>query len=139
VVAGHVRPRLPGLVGLLSLLLFAGQPLALLLEAPPWALASAWFVASFGLGPFLVYWETALQQDVPSELLARVISLDWMCSFALMPVGLALVGPAIEGVGRGPVLVVALVFSVLPPLACLPVPGALQFRTPQREAAALPG
>jgi DHA3 family tetracycline resistance protein-like MFS transporter len=77
-----------------------------------------------------VYWETALQQDVPRELLARVISLDWMCSFALMPVGMALVGPSVNAFGREPVLWVAAVFAVVPPLLCLRVPGMLEFRTP---------
>lgn len=134
VVAGHVRPRLPGLVSNLSVLLLVLQPLMLLLDAPPWALVLGWFGASLGLGPFLVYWETALQQDIPPELLARVISIDWMCSFALMPLGLALVGPAVDAFGRTAVLVVALVAAVVPPLVCLPVPGMLSFRTPVRRA-----
>jgi MFS family permease len=129
-VAGHWNPRRCGLVGMLSLLLFAVEPVALLLDAPPWMLAAAWFTGSLGLGPFLVYWETSLQQDVPPELLARVISLDWMCSFALLPLGLAVVGPVIDVVGRGPVLWASLFAAVVPPLACLPVPGTFEFRTP---------
>ncbi len=129
-LAGHYNPRRRGLVGMLSLLLFAFEPIVLLLEAPPWALAAAWFVSSLGLGPFLVYWETALQQDVPPELLARVISLDWMCSFALLPLGLAIVGPVIDAVGRTPVLWAALIAAVVPPLVCLPVRGMMEFRTP---------
>jgi MFS family permease len=130
VVAGHVRPRLPGLVSLVALLPFALEPLVLLLDAPVWALTLGWFGASLGLGPFLVYWETALQQDIPPALLARVISVDWMCSFALMPLGLALVGPAVGTFGRDTVLVVALAAAIVPPLLCLPVPGMLRFRTP---------
>ncbi len=137
VVAGHLNPKNRGLVSMLALLPFVAEPLALLAEAPPWVLAAAWFAAGAGLGPFLVYWETALQQDVPSELLARVISLDWMCSFALLPLGLATVGPAIDAFGRGPVLWVAVVAAVVPPLLCLPVPGIMQFRTPERDDRAL--
>lgn len=136
VVAGHVSPRLPGLVSMLALLGFALEPLVLLLDAPLWVIIVGWFGAWLGLGPFLVYWETALQKDVPTELLARVISLDWMCSFALMPVGLALVGPAVDAFGRDAVLWVALAAAVVPPLLCLPVPGLLRFRTPVPEEAA---
>jgi DHA3 family tetracycline resistance protein-like MFS transporter len=136
VVAGHVRPRLPGLVSLIALLPFVLEPLVLLLDAPVWALTLGWFGASLGLGPFLVYWETALQQDVPPALLARVISVDWMCSFALMPLGLALVGPAVSTFGRDTVLVVAMVAAVVPPLLCLPVPGMLRFRTPPQRVSA---
>jgi DHA3 family tetracycline resistance protein-like MFS transporter len=130
VVAGHVRPRLPGLVANLTVMLFVLEPLMLLLNAPAWGLVLGWFLSSFGLGPFLVYWETALQRDIPPELLARVISIDWMCSFALMPLGLALVGPAVGAFGRTTVLVVAVVAAAVPPLLCLPVPGMLRFRTP---------
>jgi DHA3 family tetracycline resistance protein-like MFS transporter len=137
-VAGHVRPRNRGLVSLLALCLWVGEPLALLFHAPLWVLATSWFLAAVGIGPFLVYWETALQQDVPSELLARVISLDWMCSFALMPVGMALVGPSVNAFGREPVLWVAAVFAVLPPLLCLRVPGMLVFRTPAPTATPQP-
>ena len=131
--AGRARPARPGLLSMLLLLLFALQPLALLAEAPAAVLTAAWFLAALGLGPFIVFWETALQRDVPPHLLARVISLDWMASFALMPLGLALVGPAVDGVGRDTVLWVAVVASVVPPLLCLPVPGMLRFRTPARE------
>jgi DHA3 family tetracycline resistance protein-like MFS transporter len=133
VLAGNWRPRLPGLVANLTVMLFVLEPLVLLLNAPPWVLVLGWFLSSFGLGPFLVFWETALQQDIPPELLARVISVDWMCSFALMPLGLALVGPAISEFGRTTVLVVAVVAALVPPLLCLPVPGMLRFRTPERE------
>lgn len=139
VVAGHYRPRRAGLLSIVALLAFAAEPLALLLRAPAWGLALAWFVASLGLGPFLVYWETALQADVPKELLARVISLDWMCTFALLPLGLAVVGPAVDAIGRTPVLLVALAAALLPPLACLPVAGIREFRTPSAtEPAAAP-
>lgn len=135
--AGHVHPRRRGLVAMLALLAFVVEPLALLADAPPWVLAAAWFTASLGLGPFLVYWETALQQDVPRELLARVISLDWMCSFALLPLGLAVVGPVVDAVGRDAVLWTGVVAAVVPPLLCLPVPGVLDFRTPAEELAEL--
>jgi DHA3 family tetracycline resistance protein-like MFS transporter len=137
-IAGHWSPRRPGLWSLLLLLPFAFEPLALLAEAPTWALMGSWFLASLGLGPFLVYWETSLQRDVPPELLARVISLDWMCSFALMPVGLALVGPAVDLLGRDLVLWLAVFAALVPPLLCLPVPGAVHFKTPGRTPGPAP-
>lgn len=134
-IAGQRAPRRPGLVGMLALVLLAAEPLALLIKAPTWGLAVAWFVASLGLGPFIVYWETALQRDVPTELLARVISVDWMCSFALLPLGMVLIGPAEHALGRTTVLVVSLIASVIPPLLCLPVRGMFEFRTPREQPA----
>jgi DHA3 family tetracycline resistance protein-like MFS transporter len=129
-IAGHVKPKRPGLVAQLALLGMAAEPLGLLLHAGPRGLAIAWFVSAAGLGPFLVYWDTALQADVPKELLARVISIDWTCTFALLPLGLVLVGPALHTLGRTTVLVIALIASVVPPLLCLPIRGMLEFRTP---------
>jgi DHA3 family tetracycline resistance protein-like MFS transporter len=120
---------------MLGVVLMGSEPLALLMHAPAWGLAIAWFLSSFGLGPFLVFWETALQADVPKELLARVISIDWMCSFALLPLGLVLVGPAVDTVGRTAVLVIALAAGIVPPLLCLPVRGIFEFRTPREDAA----
>lgn len=130
-VAGQLRVRRAGLVALLSLLPLVAEPAALLADAPVPVLMACWFAGSAGIGPFLVLWETALQRDVPPELLARVISIDWMCSFALMPLGLALIGPAVSAFGRDAVLWVAVVAAVVPPLLCLPVQGALRFRTPE--------
>jgi hypothetical protein len=91
-------------------------------------LGVAWLVSAGSVAPFLVYWETALQSDVPADLLAPVISLDWMCSFAFMPVGLALVGPAVDALGRDAVLWVGSSSPPCPPLLCLRVPGMLSLR-----------
>ncbi|MDP3713405.1 MAG: MFS transporter [Mycobacteriales bacterium] len=129
-VAGRWRPRQPGLVGTLGLLAFGLEPLGLLLDVSIPVLAVLWFVAGLGFGPFLVYWESALQVDVPRELLARVISLDWMCSLALLPLGLALTGPVVDAVGDEPVLVVAIAVLVISTLLPLLVPGVRDYRTP---------
>jgi hypothetical protein len=58
-----------------------------------------------------------------------------MCSFALLPLGMVLVGPAQDAIGRTAVLGVALIACVVPPLVCLPVRGMFEFRTPQDEPA----
>ena len=123
VLAGRWRPRLPGRAAMLLLLLWALPPLALLAEAPPRVLGAAWFVGMLGLGPFNVWWDTALQRAVPRDMLARVVSLDWLCSFALLPLGLALVGPAVAVVGRAPVLAVASACMLVTSLAVLAVRG----------------
>jgi MFS family permease len=132
--AGRWRPQRVGRFATLCILSYALQPLALLLDLPvPW-LAVVWFVTGLGFGPFLVYWESSLQVDVPRDLLARVISLDWMCSLALLPLGLAVTGPVVDAVGDEPVLVVATVVLVVSTLLPLLVPGVRDYRTPAREA-----
>jgi len=121
--AGRWQPARPGTVALLLACGFAAAPLSLLVGAPVPGIALAWFVAMAGLGPFNVWWETALQRAVPRELLARVVSVDWMCSLALLPLGLALTGPLVALVGRGPLLVTGAVVLVATALLALQVRG----------------
>ncbi len=77
--------------------------LALLLM-PLWVLAYVWpavltaiaigaVLGYAGLSFFSVAWETAIQDQVPHRLLARVASWDMLTSFVAMPVGSALAGP----------------------------------------------
>ncbi len=71
-----------------------------------WALAAALFVFGATGGVGMVIWGTLLQRRVPPHLLGRVSSLDFFVSLALMPVSMALAGPAAE------VLPVWLIFLV---------------------------
>jgi hypothetical protein len=48
-----------------------------------------------------------MQTRVPSELLGRVSSLDWMVSSALVPVSYALVGPVSRLIGVRETLMLA--------------------------------
>ncbi|MBC7593003.1 MAG: hypothetical protein H7288_03535, partial [Kineosporiaceae bacterium] len=52
-------------------------------------------------------WFTALQDNVPAHLIARVSSFDWMGSTALRPIGLAIVAPIAAVFGPAVVLLVA--------------------------------
>lgn len=71
-----------------------------------WALAAALFIFGATGGMGMVIWGTLLQRRVPPHLLGRVSSLDFFVSLALMPVSMALAGPAAE------VLPVGLIFLV---------------------------
>ena len=85
-----------------------------------------------GFEPFNVYWQTALQREIPSDKLARVSSLDWMASLALLPVGMALTGPAVQAFGITAVLLLAAAVNVVSTVVALFVPGVLELRTPPR-------
>ena len=133
-LATRWSPQRPGVASMLLLLLWALPPLALLAPSGPALLAAAWFVGMLGLGPFNVWWETALQRGVPRELLARVVSLDWLCSFALLPLGLALTGPAVALVGREPLLLLASATMLVTSLLVLRVPGVADLGASRRQA-----
>lgn len=59
-----------------------------------WLLALALFVFGATGSVGMVIWGTLLQRRVPPHLLGRVSSLDFFVSLALMPVSMALAGPA---------------------------------------------
>ena len=59
-----------------------------------WMLAAAVFTFGATGSVGMVIWGTLLQRRVPAHLLGRVSSLDFFVSLALMPVSMALAGPA---------------------------------------------
>ncbi|SER19981.1 MFS transporter [Arthrobacter sp. OV608] len=61
-----------------------------------WAIAVALFIFGATGSVGMVIWGTLLQRRVPPHLLGRVSSLDFFVSLALMPVSMALAGPAAE-------------------------------------------
>ena len=61
-----------------------------------WAVAAALFIFGATGSVGMVIWGTLLQRRVPPHLLGRISSLDFFVSLALMPVSMALAGPAAE-------------------------------------------
>lgn len=61
-----------------------------------WAIGAALFVFGATGSVGMVIWGTLLQRRVPPHLLGRISSLDFFVSLALMPVSMALAGPAAE-------------------------------------------
>jgi MFS family permease len=105
VVAMRVRPARPLVAGFVALGLM-----------PVWVLTYVWpgtltgvllgaVVGYTGLMFFGVCWETAIQNHVPHDLLARVSSWDILTSFVGMPIGQALAGVLTDRLGTQPVLV----------------------------------
>jgi transmembrane secretion effector len=70
-----------------------------------------------------IVWATIKQRHVPSSLLGRVSSLDWMISIGLLPVSFALTAPAAALVGTRATLVVAALIGSTVTLAALFLPG----------------
>jgi MFS family permease len=104
VVAMRARPRRPLVAGFLTLGLM-----------PIWVMAYVWpgtltgvllgaVVGYSGLMFFGVCWETAIQNHVPHDLLARVSSWDILTSFVGMPLGQVMAGFLTDRFGTHPVL-----------------------------------
>lgn len=113
-LAIRLRPRRPMLLATLATFVVA-VPMALLAtSAPVWAVAAAAFTTGVALDVFAVLWETALQRHVPTEMLSRVSAYDWLGSLVLVPLGLALAGPAATTLGLDGALWAATALVVVP-------------------------
>ncbi len=125
-------PR-PGLWSVLSWMLFSLSLLVLVFPVHPWLVIGVYFIVGLSTEPFGVYWPTAIQREVPRELQARVFSVDHMGSLALMPLGMALVGPITEWVGMTEFLIFAVLFHVATCIAVLFVPGVIDLKSPTKN------
>ena len=125
------RPAAPGWVALGGLALYALAPLSLLLPVPAALVVAAYVVTGIGIELFNVPWFTATQREVDPKLLARVSSVDFLLSYGLAPLGLALIAPAIGAFGAGPVLLGCTVVCLAAPVAAMLVPGTRTFSGPR--------
>lgn len=125
------RPKHPGQATWLWGLIYLPAIVALMHPVAAWPILLTFFVSGIAFEPFMVFWSTALQREIPQDKLARVSSLDWMLSFALMPIGLAVAGPLADAVGQDVVLAGAGVALIVITGLVLTVPGVRDFRTPE--------
>lgn len=139
VSASRLRPSRPLFVAVLwfgvGCAVFA---FALALPAPTAVIAVAGFFCGITEGLIEVIWITTLQQRVTPTALARVSAYDTVGSFALMPVGLALAGPAADTFGVSTVLFFSAVFALISGglVAWLPsVRGLRRFEEPSYNVA----
>lgn len=89
----------------------------------PWQVMLACFVFNALETAGLIVWLTTKQTLVPSRLLGRVSSLDWLISTGLLPLSYALAGPIAVWWGTRPTLIGAGVLGALITLAFLFLPG----------------
>ncbi|MCP9211182.1 MFS transporter [Streptomyces sp. NEAU-Y11] len=128
VLAIRLRPRFPLRV---TALLTMGFPLPLFLLGATRSLAAvaiASFLAGVCIDVYDVLLETTLQRHVPEEALARVMSYETLGSFAMVPVGLAVVGPVSALAGTGTTLLAAACVIVMTGPLLLLVPAVRRFR-----------
>jgi hypothetical protein len=95
-----------------------------------WQAALVAIVSETSITILIVIWVTLVQRLVPSELLGRVSSLDWMISIAGVPLSFAIVGPAADAFGVDVTLIAAGLLGGGLTLAFMFYPGA---RAPERD------
>jgi hypothetical protein len=82
------------------------------------------FIAEGSIGVLIIVWFTLLQRLVPTNLLGRVTSLDWMITISGVPISFLIVGPLADAVGVDVVLLWAGLIGGLVTIALLFLPGA---------------
>ena len=87
-----------------------------------WVVCVALFVVGAAFSAGLVIWGTLLQRRVPEGLRGRVSSLDFFVSLALMPVSMAIAGPAGASFGVAAVFLVSGIIPVFLATAAILIP-----------------
>jgi len=99
ILALTIRPSRP-LAAAMAGRIAAVAPLTLLvIRAPLPLIVSAAAVAGVGFEVFAVLWGTTMQRLVPAASLTSVIATDWLVITVCAPIGDALIGPMVRGLG----------------------------------------
>ncbi len=123
-------------------LLYLAWALGMLMTAGFGVIDTVWqgmlvaFVSEGSITVLVVVWVTVLQRLVPSELLGRVSSLDWMISLGGVPLSFAIVGPLAAAIGARATLIAAGVLGASVTLLFMLIPGA---RAPERDGSLAAG
>jgi MFS family permease len=91
--------------GTLAVPLMALPLLALAVPTAVALIALVALLAGAGMETFAVSWSTALQEQIPPDLLSRVAAYDALGSYALAPIGTTLAGPIALTIGTAATLI----------------------------------
>jgi hypothetical protein len=132
-ISVKLKVKHQGQFSVLIWILLVIAPLSLAFPISQAFIVISYLLAGFSVGPWEAFWASSIQREVPRELQGRVFSIDHMGSVGLMPLGMALVGPAVSFFGEKQLLIGASIFHVIICLAVLRVPGVKDFVTPAKK------
>jgi MFS family permease len=128
-----IKVKHEGYVSIFVWMFIIIAPLSLAFPVSGTFIVVAYLFAGFSVGPWEAWWSSAVQREVPQHLQGRVFSIDHMGSAGLMPLGMALIGPAVALFGEKELLIGASIFHVLISFAILGVPGVKDMKMPKKE------
>ena len=134
IISVKLKVKHEGRFSVLVWILLVIAPLSLAFPISETFVIFAYLLAGFSVGPWEAFWSSAIQREVPRDLQGRVFSIDHMGSVGLMPLGMALVGPAVSLFGEKELLIGASVFHVVICGLVLFVPGVKDFKMPAKKA-----
>ena len=130
IICVRIKVKHEGQFSVLVWMLLIIAPLSLAFPVNEYVVVIAYLLAGFSVGPWEAFWNSAIQREIPQELQGRVFSIDHMGSSGLMPLGMALVGPAVAIFGEKELLIGASIFHVIICVLVLMVPGVKDMKTP---------
>jgi MFS family permease len=128
-----IKVKHEGYVSIFVWMFIIIAPLSLAFPVSGTFIVVAYLFAGFSVGPWEAWWSSAVQREVPQHLQGRVFSIDHMGSAGLMPLGMALIGPAVALFGEKELLIGASIFHVLISFAILGVPGVKDMKMPKKD------
>jgi predicted MFS family arabinose efflux permease len=128
------QPRRPLLFGMACAALASAPLLALALWPNIPALLATSFINGVAVAQFGVLWETAMQQEVPESVLARVYSYDMLGSLLAIPLGQVTIGPLAQAIGITTTLLCASALIVGASVVAMATPSVRGIRRERRAA-----
>ena len=113
------RPRRPMVVATIGTFCYALPDLPMALHAPAIWVAAAAFCCGAGSATSGTFYSTALQQQVPPELIARVSSLTLFPAYGIGVIGYAIDGPLAAAFGPAVIFAVGAAYGLLSSAAVL--------------------
>ncbi|WP_276941552.1 MFS transporter [Ferrimicrobium acidiphilum] len=128
VIAFKYHPRFPVRTGTIAMVALMPVMVLLAFHANIWLTSTAAILGGAGLEFFGALWSYSFQTHVPSNVISKVASFDFLASVGFLPIGLALAVPlsrlvSVEGVfliGAGYLLISAFIVLLVPSVRQLP-------------------
>ena len=130
IIFAKIKVKHEGQTSVLIWMLLILAPLVLAFPVNEYVVVGAYLLAGLSVGPWEAYWNSAIQREIPHNLQGRVFSIDHMGSSGLMPLGMALVGPAVAFFGEKDLLIGASIFHIFICVLVLMVPGVKDMKAP---------
>jgi MFS family permease len=106
------KPKFPLRAGLLVGAPYMAYGILLGLHAPIEIVDLLEITAGAGITASNAMWWTTMQQNVPKQVMSRVISYEYASTLSIIPVGAALAGPLSHAIGISPTLIICSVATI---------------------------
>ncbi|MEX6429732.1 MULTISPECIES: MFS transporter [Ferrimicrobium] len=120
--AFRFHPKFPVRAGTLAMMLLAPAMIGLAVHANIWLTTGATLVGGAGLEFFGALWSYSIQTHVPSDVVSKVASFDFLASVAFLPIGLVIAVPMAHLISTEGVFFLAAGYLVFSAVLVLLVP-----------------